>query len=119
MSKSAIESKSYKAAWVSGLVFPGLGYLLLNKRKQGFIVMLISLVCLFGVIELSMSKYHTLMDMIVRGKVAPDTASLLIAMQDISVMSMGWQEYAGYGFLLCWAGSTFDAIRLAKKNKYT
>jgi len=119
MSKSVVVKKSYKAAWVSGLVFPGLGYLLLNKPKQGFIVMLTSAVCLFGVIELSMRKYYTLMDLIVQGKVSPDMASLLIAMQDISVMSMGWQEYAGYGFLLCWGGSTFDAIRLAKKNKHT
>jgi hypothetical protein len=119
MNKDAVVKKSYKAVWLSGLVFPGLGYLLLSKPKQGVIVMLTSVVCLFGVIELSLSKYYTLMDLIVRGKVAPDMASLLIAMQDISVVSMGWQEYAGYGFLLCWGGSTFDAIRLAKKNKHT
>lgn len=115
MSKSAKVKKSYKAAWVSGLIFPGAGYFLLNKPKQGAIVMLISVACIYGVIQLSMMKYFTLMDLLVRGKVAQDLVSLLTAIQDMPVLSMGWQDYAGYGFALCWGVSVFDAIRLAKK----
>jgi hypothetical protein len=115
MSKNARIKKSYKAAWASGLIFPGVGYFLLNKPKHGGIVILTSVVCLYGMIQQSMMKYHTLIDLLVRGEIAPDLASLLIAIQDMPVLSMGWQDYAGYGFILCWVGSVFDAIRLAKK----
>jgi len=115
MSKNIRVKRSYKAAWLSGLIFPGAGYFLLNKPKHGAIVMLASVACLYGMIQLGMMKYFTLMDLLVRGEVAPDLASLLIAIQDMSLLSVGWQDYAGYGFVLCWAGSVFDAIRLVKK----
>lgn len=113
--KAAREKVSYKSAWISGLVFPGAGYFSLNRPKRAIFIMLASAVFLTGLIQVSMMKANTLMDLLVRGKVAPDMASMMIAMQDISVMSMGWQDYAGYGLLLCWFFSIFDAIRLARK----
>ena len=119
MDKVPQDKISYKSAWISGLIFPGAGYLSLKRPKRAIFTMLTSAVLLTGLIQVSMMKANTLMDLLVRGKVTPDMPSMMIAMQDISVMSMGWQDYAGYGLLLCWFFSIIDAIRLVKKVKLT
>jgi len=41
---------------------------------------------------------------------------MLAELQRITELSMGWQDYAGYGFMILWGGSVFDGIRLAKKE---
>ncbi|MEH6450704.1 MAG: hypothetical protein V7765_18710 [Oleispira sp.] len=106
---------SYKAALMSGFVFPGAGYMTLKMPKRAAVTIIAASVCLYGLIQITMMKTYALMDRLIAGDVAPDMVSMLKALQDTSAMSMGWQDYAGYGFMICWGLSVFDAIRLAKK----
>ena len=106
---------SYKAALMSGFVFPGLGYLTLKRYGHALVTMGLAGVCFYGLVQVSRMKAQVLLDLLMSGKVAADTLSMLKALQGISELNMGWQDYAGYGFLLCWGVSVFDAIRLAKK----
>ncbi len=106
---------SYKAALMSGFVFPGAGYLSLKLYRRGAVIISLSIIFFYGLVQTSMMKAQAITDLLLEGKVAPDMPSMLKALEDISSLSIGWQDYAGYGFMLCWAVSVFDAIRLTKK----
>ena len=105
---------SYKVALLSGLVFPGFGYLSIKLYRRAALIIIPAMIFLAGLVQATMMKMQTLMDLLIAGKVAPDTASMLQALQDISELSMGWQDYAGYGFMILWGISVFDGIRIAK-----
>jgi hypothetical protein len=107
---------SYKVALLSGLVFPGFGYLSIKMYRRAALIIIPALIFFIGLMQISMMKYHVLMDLLISGKVPLDVMSMLEEMQRISELSMGWQDYAGYGFMLCWGISIFDGIRLAKTN---
>lgn len=107
---------SYKVALLSGLVFPGFGYLSVKMYRKAALVIIPSIIFFVGLIQISMMKAHALMDLLISGKVAPDMVSMLEAMQNISSLNMGWQDYAGYGFMMCWVISVFDGYRMAKAD---
>jgi|TARA_B100001059_G_C17817075_1_gene575952 hypothetical protein len=107
---------SYKVALLSGLVFPGFGYLSIKMYRKAALIIIPSIVFFVGLVQISMMKAHALMDLLIAGKVAPDMLSMLEAMQDISNLNMGWQDYAGYGFMLLWAISVLDGFRMAKAD---
>ena len=107
---------SYKVALLSGLVFPGFGYLSIKMYRRAALVVIPAMVFLAGLVQITMMKMLTLMDLLIAGKVAPDMPSMLQALQGISELSMGWQDYAGYGFMMLWGFSVFDGIRIAKNQ---
>lgn len=107
---------SYKVALLSGLVFPGFGYLSAKMYRKAAIIIIPSMIFFVGLIQISIMKGKALFDLLLAGKVAPDVLSMLEAMQGVSGLNMGWQDYAGYGFMLCWGISVFDGIRMAKAD---
>lgn len=107
---------SYKVALLSGLVFPGFGYLSIKMYRRAALVIMPAMIFLAGLVQITMMKMQTLMDLLIAGKVAPDMPSMLQALQGISELSMGWQDYAGYGFMILWGFSVFDGIRIAKNE---
>lgn len=110
---------TYKSALLSGLVFPGVGYLPLKMYARALLTIIPSCICLIGLVQLSLVRSQALMDKLVSGQVAPDMLSMLRALQETSELSMGWQDYTGYGFMLLWAISVFDGYRLANKTEHT
>lgn len=108
------KKSSFKVALLSGLVFPGLGYLSIKMYRRAALTIIPAIIFFIGLVQVIMMKAQALMDLLISGKVAPDMVSMLEAMQSISGLNMGWQDYAGYGFMLCWSISVFDGIRLAK-----
>lgn len=112
--QTMVKKTSYKIALLSGLVFPGFGYLSVKMYRRAAVVIIPAMLFLAGLVQITMMKMRTLMDLLIAGEVAPDTVSMLKALQEISELSMGWQDYAGYGFMFLWAASVFDGIRLAK-----
>lgn len=111
-----MKGKNYKTALLSGLLFPGVGYLPIKLYRRALITIIPAIVFLYGVIQINIIRSQALMDLLVTGKVAPDIISMLQALEQVSMVSMGWQDFAGYGFMLCWAGSVFDGFRLANKE---
>jgi len=107
---------SYKVALLSGLVFPGFGYLSIKMYRRAALIIIPAMIFLAGLVQITMMRMQTLMDLLIAGKVAPDMVSMLAELQRITELSMGWQDYAGYGFMILWGGSVFDGIRLAKKE---
>ena len=109
-------TSSYKSALLCGLVFPGLGYLRLKMYLRAFLSIVPASICLGGLVQLSMVRSQALMDLLIAGKVAPNMPAMLNALQEISDISMGWQDYAGYGFMLFWGISVFDAYQIERKS---
>ena len=108
---------SYKVALLSGLVFPGFGYLSIKMYRRAALIIIPAMIFLAGLVQITMMKMKTLMDLLISGKVAQDMPSMLQALQGISGLSMGWQDYAGYGFVILWGFSIFDGIRIAKNER--
>lgn len=106
---------SYEVALLSGLVFPGFGYLSIKMYRRAGLIIIPAMIFFTGLIQINMMKYHAMMDLLISGEVTPDAASILAALNNISELSMGWQDYAGYGFIILWGISIFDGIRLAQK----
>jgi hypothetical protein len=106
---------TYKSALLSGLVFPGLGYLPFKLYKRALAVIIPSCICLVGLVQLSLVRSQVLMDRLLAGEIAADLPSMLIALQQTSAISIGWQDYSGYGFMLLWAVSVYDAYKLEQK----
>jgi hypothetical protein len=107
---------SYKVALLSGLVFPGFGYLSIKMYRKAAMIIIPAMVFMAGLVQIYTMKTRALMDLLISGKVSPDIPAMLQAMQGISELSMGWQDYAGYGFMIMWGFSVFDGIRIAKRE---
>lgn len=107
---------SYNAALLSGFVFPGVGYLSLKLYRKALVVISVSAVCFAGLIQSIFIKVRGIMDLVVSGEVTPDVSSMLVALQEIAQQNAGWQDYAGYGFALCWALSIVDAVKIAERK---
>jgi hypothetical protein len=105
----------YKAALLSGLVFPGVGYLPLKCYYRGVVIVVLTGISLFGLIQITLMKTQILMDQMIAGEVSQDLLSMLAAMEHISQISMGWQDYAGYSLLVCWLVSIVDGYRVGKR----
>jgi len=63
----AIMSKSLRAALLSGLVFPGLGQIVLEHYKRGVVLMLTVLACLSVVVVKAVQQALTILDRIQSG----------------------------------------------------
>lgn len=107
---------SYKAVLLSGLVFPGAGYLTMKQYRRAAVCITLASIFFVGVVQSIMIKTQSLLDLLMAGKVNPDVPSMLLALQDISNMSLGWQDYAGYGFVVCWLVSVMEAFYDTKKQ---
>ena len=106
----------YKAALLSGLVFPGVGYFPFKRYYRGAVIIALTSISLFGLIQITLMKTQILIDQVIAGEVSQDLPSMLAAMEHISQISMGWQDYAGYILLACWLVSIVDGYLVAKRT---
>lgn len=104
----------YKAVLLSGLVFPGLGYLPFKRYYRGAFIIALTGINLFGLIQIMLMQTQILIDQVMAGQVTQDLPSMLAAMEEISQIGMGWQDYSGYILLACWLVSIVDGYMLGK-----
>jgi len=106
--------QSTKSALLSGLVFPGLGQLVFQKRpKRGLAFLLPALIAtcwmLFGI----MQSANTLLDEAMSGRLAPDPASIIERLHQTSATASA--ETASWILLTCWLASLIDALLIKDK----
>lgn len=107
--------QSTKAALLSGLVFPGLGQLVFQKRtKRGltFLLPALGATCwmMFGI----MQSANTLLDEAMSGRLSPDPASIVERLHQTSATSGA--ETASWILLACWLASLIDAVFIRDKT---
>jgi hypothetical protein len=112
--------KSAKAALLSGLVFPGLGYFVLKRPLRAVVVMALSVACLVYLVDQALQQAATVMDKITSGEVAPD----VVAVQQLLASSSAGSDttlstLASFLLLACWLYSIIDGYRIGSREEQT
>ena len=112
----AIMSKSLRAALLSGLVFPGLGQIVLKHYKRGIVLMLTVLACLSVVVVKSAQHAFTILHRIQSGDGVVSMNKILTAAHQVSSTSDDYLiNVALLLMVLCWSIGIIDAYRIGKK----
>ena len=105
--------KSTKAALLSGLLFPGIGHVVLKQYVRGSILMMFSLIALSVIVKVAIERAQTVVDRVSSGEIpldAKNIANLISSSADgasnqivnISVIVFG----------ACWLAGIVDSYRL-------
>ena len=109
-------TKSTKAALLSGLIFPGIGHIVLKRYLRGSLVMLPALIAMSAITKIAFQRAQAIVDRVVSGEIPLDTGSIseLVANSPndsdslISSISM-------FVFLVCWLIGIIDSYRIGNR----
>lgn len=109
--------RSTKAALLSGLVFPGLGHMLLKQYRRGWMLLLCALAALSVVVTIAVRQAMAVVDRIERGEVAADAGAITeLAADSISSADSSLANICLIAFIVCWLVGIIDSYRLGSKN---
>ncbi len=111
---------SLKGACLSGLVFPGLGQIVLKNYRRGIALMLTVIVSLVIIIVKAVQQAFTIIEKIESEGGALDLVTILNIAQKVSTPS----DSLTYNLLFlliifCWLFGIVDAYRIGKKKDNT
>ena len=108
--------KSTKAALLSGLVFPGIGHLVLKRYLLGAILIVVSFVAIWVLVTGTVNRAMDVVDRIESGEVAMDSASIEEAVSS-SANHAGFtaEDASGYVLLIAWLVGIVDCVRLGRR----
>lgn len=110
-------SNSLKAALLSGLVFPGLGQVVLKRYRRGVVLMLIVLACLSVVVAKALQRAFAILKQIELAGGAIDMDAILNAATQSSTTSDSLVfNYVSLLIIVCWIFGVVDAYRIGKKR---
>ena len=64
--------QSIKAALLSGLIFPGLGHIVIGEKKRGWLIAGITLACVVVIINQAIQRASEIVDKMMATNQAPD-----------------------------------------------
>ena len=106
-------TKSIKAALLSGLVFPGLGHIVLKQYLRGSILMLFSLIALAAIVTMATRRALEIVDSINNGQVPVELGALSeLASHSMSNTDNSIANVSLIVFGLCWLIGIIDSYRL-------
>jgi hypothetical protein len=108
--------KSTKAALLSGLVFPGIGHLVLKRYLQGAILIIVALAAMWLLVTGAVNRAMDVVDRIESGEVAMDSASIEAAVSS-SENDAGFtaEDASAYVLLIAWLVGIVDCVRLGRR----
>lgn len=111
-------NRSLKAALLSGLVFPGLGQLVLGAKQRGLSFMLVAATCLGTVIVSATQTAFAILEQLgAEGKpLGIETISEAAARASTTAGTVLF-NVAFYGLVLCWLAGIVDAWRTGAKAR--
>ena len=110
-------SKSLMAALLSGLVFPGLGQVVLKRYRRGVVLMVIVLACLSVIGTIALQRAFAILRQIELAGGAIDIDAILNAATQSSAASDSLViNYASLLLVVCWIFGTVDAYRIGRKK---
>jgi hypothetical protein len=68
--------KSTKAALLSGLIFPGIGHMVLKSYRRGFVLVLLALVATSVIINVAMQRALAIVDRISSGDISVESEAI-------------------------------------------
>jgi hypothetical protein len=113
MDPGILMTKSTKAALLSGLIFPGIGHIVLKQYLRGSILALVTLLAVSAMVKVAFQRAQTIVDRVVSGEIPLETGAIseLVAnssndsdslVPSISVMV----------FFACWLIGIIDSYRV-------
>ncbi len=108
---------SFKAALLSGLVFPGLGQIVLKHHKRGIALMLVVLACLMAIVVKGVQQGLVILEKIaleggvINMKTVSSAASQASTTSSSLIFNLGLLL-----IIICWMIGVVDAYRIGKKK---
>jgi TM2 domain-containing membrane protein YozV len=103
--------KSTKAALLSGLVFPGIGHLVLKQHLRAVVLVVISFVALWVLVDIAFDRALTIVDQINSGNISLDSDAIAAAVSDPGDDSLR-ENISGFVLVVCWLIGIFDSYRI-------
>jgi len=110
-------NNSLKGAFLSGLVFPGLGQIVLKHYKRGAVIMLTVLLSLSVIVIKAVQKAFTILEKIESKDGTIDINTISNAATQVSTTSDSLIfSFALLLIIFCWIIGVVDAFRIGKKK---
>ena len=110
--------RSSKAALLSGLIFPGIGHIVLKQYLRGSVLMLFALVALSVIVSSIYQRALTIVDRINSGDIPVDTGAIA---EMVSNSTSGADSFIENIALIvlgaCWLIGIIDSYRLGVAQK--
>jgi len=104
---------SSKAALLSGLIFPGIGHIVLKQYLRGSVLMFFALVALSVVVTRIFQRALTIVDRINSGDIPVDTGAIAEMVSNSTSGADNFVENAALIVLgACWLVGIIDSYRL-------
>ena len=105
--------RSSKAALLSGLIFPGIGHMVLKQYLRGSVLMFFALVALSVVVTRIFQRALTIVDRINSGDIPVDTGAIAEMVSNSTSGADNFVENAALIVLgACWLVGIIDSYRL-------
>ena len=106
-----------KAALISGLVFPGLGQIMLGEKKRGWLIFSVTLVCLIIIINEALQRAFLILEQIEQTNQLIDITTISQAAARASAFSDNVLLNSVLIIILfCWLAGCIDAYLTGKKK---
>ena len=110
---SAQMKRSSRAALLSGLIFPGIGHIVLNKYLRGSVLILFALVALSVIVNRIYQRALTIVDRINSGDIPIDTGAIAEMLSNSTSGADSFIENIAVIVLgACWLIGVIDSYRL-------
>lgn len=109
-------SNSLKGALLSGLVFPGLGQVMLKRQKRGIVLMLLVSVSLAVIANLAIRKALTILDEMKSTGGFVDMNAITNAASQASSSGDSIITLFLFIILCCWGFGIIDAYKIGKEE---
>ncbi len=107
-----------KSVLLSALVYPGAGHFFLKKYRACIVFVVVFSVPLFSVINDIVDRADQVVELIIKGEVSPDIASISESLSSLSndsnVQALNFQIYI---MLIVWVIGIYDAYRQSKLER--
>ena len=105
--------KSSKAALLSGLIFPGIGHLVLKQYLRGSVLLLLALVAFSVIVTRVFQRALTIVDRINSGEIPVETAAIAEMVSNSTSGADSLVETTAMIVLVtCWLVGIIDSYRL-------
>ena len=111
-------SRSIKVALLSGLVFPGLGHLVLKQYLRGWILMLAALAAISTIVIVTTRRALAVIDGMASGEIPVDTVAISeLVSNSISSTDNLIANISMIVLIACWLIGIIDSYRLGKTHE--
>ena len=106
-------TKSTKAALLSGLIFPGIGHIVLKQYLRGSILALVTLLAVSAMVKVAFQRAQTIVDRVVSGEIPLETGAIseLVANSSNDSDSLV-PSISVIVFFACWLIGIIDSYRV-------